>query len=192
MKTHNKKLKISVATTEREDPKGKRQSDRYGNIKRWSKLTTSQRILLLKELHWKYRLSNTEMAKILGKTKGLIHWYFPRYNILHRSKKEAQDNFKKKFGRSPNWKGGKTQNHGYPMLYKPNHLNAKKGGWILEHRFVMSEFLKRPLKKDEIVHHINGDIKDNRIENLELRMRGGRGKYHGVPVYCPKCGFKLL
>ena len=36
------------------------------------------------------------------------------------------------------------------------------------HRFIMEQFLKRKLSIREIVHHINGDTKDNRIENLEL------------------------
>jgi len=57
---------------------------------------------------------------------------------------------------------------GYVIILKPNHPNSKKNGRIREHVYVMSEFLKRPLKCKETVHHKNGIKDDNRIENLEL------------------------
>lgn len=38
----------------------------------------------------------------------------------------------------------------------------------MEHVFVMSEHIGRPLLPHETIHHKNGQRADNRIENLEL------------------------
>lgn len=42
------------------------------------------------------------------------------------------------------------------------------------HRHVMEEFLGRPLTSNEHVYHINGDPKDNRIENLIMITKKAR------------------
>lgn len=60
---------------------------------------------------------------------------------------------------------------GYITMYKADHPNADCNGCVLQHVFVMSEHLKRPLKKGETVHHINGIRDDNRLENLEIWHR---------------------
>lgn len=96
---------------------------------------------------------------------------------------------------------------GYVLLLRPDHPMAKKSGYVLEHRMVMSDHLDRILDPKEEIHHINGDRQDNRIENLILF---GSGRDHQifertenphkwkkkrqanpsnkVALYCPMCG----
>lgn len=63
---------------------------------------------------------------------------------------------------------GNINKQGYKRISKPSHPNAQSSGVILEHIWVMSEHIGRPLYRGETVHHINGDRLDNSIENLQL------------------------
>lgn len=77
------------------------------------------------------------------------------------------------------WKGGRLINfQGYIFRYLPQHFRANSTGYILEHRFVMEEYLGRRLSAKEIVHHKNKNRKDNRIENLEILSRSEHNKKH--------------
>ena len=67
---------------------------------------------------------------------------------------------------------------GYVSILNRDHPMAKKSGYVAEHRMVMSDFLGRKLEKWELVHHINGNTQDNRIENLELISVGEHTKKH--------------
>lgn len=56
----------------------------------------------------------------------------------------------------------------------------EKGNRIFqdEHRCVMEKYLKRKLKDNEVVHHINGDKSDNRIENLQVMTLSEHSSLH--------------
>lgn len=74
----------------------------------------------------------------------------------------------KRYGNPLSEKKPPKTKRNYSYVYQPDHPNSGKDGYILEHRFVVSTHLNRPLMPGENVHHKNGNGKDNRLENLEL------------------------
>lgn len=84
---------------------------------------------------------------------------------------------------SPTWRGGKyIDYHGYVMVHvNPTDDGQVRRGWQAykkEHIVIIENALKRSLKKDEIVHHIDGDKQNNHIENLYLTDRIGHREAH--------------
>lgn len=80
------------------------------------------------------------------------------------------------------------------MVNPYKYVKLGNGKNQVEHRVIMEEYLGRKLSSDEIVHHINGEYRDNRPENFELVTRAEHIKVHlpQTPTYefikCAYCG----
>lgn len=97
--------------------------------------------------------------------------------------------------RNPQWKDGtRISQEGYRLIrVNYEHPNQQAGGYILEHRFVMSQHLSRPLHPNEIVHHKDHNKLNNHIDNLEITTREDHQKDHHTRIkklkkVCPNCG----
>jgi hypothetical protein len=116
------------------------------------------------------KLSAPVIAKIFKCSSRTIYRKLNNSKIKIRTIKNAKK-LSSTFGnKNPAWKGGKIRDgNGYIWVYCPNHPHCfKDRPYIYEHRFKIEKHLKRYLKSNEIVHHINGIKDDNRLRNLCL------------------------
>lgn len=85
---------------------------------------------------------------------------------------------------NPAWKGGVTYKRPKGNYVGPRYVRcpedlrsmARSDGYVMEHRLVMARRIGRTLLRSEVVHHINHDPRDNRVENLELYPSNGDHK----------------
>lgn len=131
-----------------------------------------------KELTKIYLVCDETILKCLKrnnvKLKKYKHTLEARKNISKTAKSNLRVGIK-----SNTWKGGRNiDTRGYMRVYAPNHPNKIAGNYVMEHRSVMEKDIGRYLTKEEIVHHINGNKLDNRIENLQLMTPSEHTSHH--------------
>ena len=74
--------------------------------------------------------------------------------------------------------GVKEHRLGYLLQYAPDHPHAMRDGYVLQHRLVAEKAIGRYLSEDEVVHHKNGNKKDNRPKNLAVLDRAQHARLH--------------
>lgn len=112
--------------------------------------------------YYHYNKSCKKIAEEHGYKHSTVNKYFRLFGF------KARPNGRELVGKKPHNFKGLHKMGKYLGRYAPEHPNADKYGRVFEHRYVMSNHLGRRLETNEVVHHINGDTHDNRIENLQL------------------------
>lgn len=89
---------------------------------------------------------------------------------------------------NPAWKGGVTLHnrkgkHGeqrirYVKCLPEFSTMARRDGYVMEHRLLVAQAIGRPLLRSEVVHHVNHNAEDNRLENLALFPNNQAHKLH--------------
>jgi hypothetical protein len=119
--------------------------------------------------------SSIEMAEMTGVDETTVIRWMDFYDLERRTIEEITDRTRSKISKvasqkreskTSRWNGGQMIRHGYRFILQPDHPNANALGYVQEHRLVMEFVLARLLKREEVVHHRDGNRLNNIIDNL--------------------------
>lgn len=150
----------------------------------------------LAQMYLDRKLSIPDISKITGVPKSSVRNHLIRQGVKMRNKQEGieiarpklgkglrgkkrifSDDHKKRISesRKKHFEGkakGQYIHQGYVVLTQGENCGR------LEHVVIMEKAIGRRLDKKEVVHHINGNRQDNRLENLQLLTRAEHSRIH--------------
>lgn len=157
---------------------------------------------LLREMYVDKEMTQNMMAVELKTTPRVIkNWLntfdikLPDEQLFKRAKNNSKQSITSRFENNLHrvfQNSHKNQHYnaqGYTKIYNPSHPRGGVYGYVFEHTYVIESTIKRFVKDNEAVHHINKKTADNRIENLALMTNSQHNILH---KRCEDWGFYFL
>ena len=142
-------------------------------------------VTIIRKDYQREDLTNRHFGKLIAvkqvSTSGKSQWscqcdcgkmtIVPAYQLKSGNTKSCGCSRQLRGVRHPRWRGGKYTNDGGYVIVAVPPEKIGQSQHLLEHRIVMDKTLGRRLFDHEQVHHKNGVRSDNRLENLELKVK---------------------
>lgn len=65
---------------------------------------------------------------------------------------------------------------------KRNYIKLPNGKWMKYYRYLIEQKIGRKLGPKEVIHHINGNMLDDRLENLKIMSNSKHRKEHPIKI----------
>lgn len=117
----------------------------------------------LRSMYHDHGMSLAQIGVRYGVNSEVIRYHMIRWGIPRRRSSACPGNL------NGSWNGGRfLDKNGYVLVWVPDHPDARKTGYVLEHRLVMEQKLGRRLLRREVVHHEDKNKENNHPDNLHL------------------------
>jgi hypothetical protein len=130
-----------------------------------------------------YVRSETYKKKIAESMKGEKNYFFGRHHSPETRKKMKEA---KRGEKHNNWRGGILRWESRIYLYRPDHPKATSDNPHIARSHLVWEAHHGPLPAGFVIHHQNGDPRDDQIENLQMLTRSDHTALHNLGKKRPK------
>lgn len=134
---------------------------------------------LISKFHWILDSERNVITKVDNRRKSMHSLILGDGIYIHKNGNNADNRKSNLIVARGSHNYGKIITNGYVAVYFPEHKRAFENGCVYEHILVAEEKLGRELLKDECVHHIDHNRKNNSSDNLMVfATKNDHALYH--------------